>query len=237
MGVWGDQSLPGAASSCKPWKAKLCSTPGRWVTPEIQVSGCSPAMRLKCNHVNVSQQLKETQLCPGIPAGTISPTAAILAGHSWGTTIRNPIHLEPSKHSLAVRVLEHQHRLPTGCGISSLEMSKSHPDLALGTLLWMALLEKRLGQASQRAQPASAALWFFKGKADKKLCSWGKLSYKVLSRRSYFALWEIQLQNVSGKSCQLWIINCPKEGKEAGIGTYWEDYCILGNILKRLTKY
>lgn len=123
-----------------------------------------------------------------------------------------------------------------GCGFSSLEMSKSHPDLALSTLLWMALLEKRLGQASQRAQPASAALWFFKGKADKKLCSWGKLPYKVLSRRSYFALWEIQLQNVSGKSCQLWIINCPKEGKEAGIGTYWEDYCILGNILKRLTK-
>lgn len=123
-----------------------------------------------------------------------------------------------------------------GCGFSSLEMSKSHPDLALGTLLWMALLEKRLGQASQRAQPASATLWFFKGKADKKLCSWGKLPYKVLSRRSYFALWEIQLQNVSGKSCQLWIINCPKEGKEAGIGTYWEDYYILGNILKRLTK-
>ena len=42
--------------------------------------------------------------------------------------------------------MEHWHRLPRGCGVSSLEMSKSHLDMGLGTLLWVFQLEQQLGQ-------------------------------------------------------------------------------------------
>ena len=37
------------------------------------------------------------------------------------------------------------HKLYTGCGVS-LEISKRHLDVVLGTLLWVSLLGQRLGQ-------------------------------------------------------------------------------------------
>ena len=50
--------------------------------------------------------------------------------------------LNTRKLICAVQVLEHQHRLPTEV---SLEISKSCLDAVLGTLLWVSLLEQRLG--------------------------------------------------------------------------------------------
>lgn len=40
------------------------------------------------------------------------------------------------------QVMEYRHRLPRGCGLSSLEGSKSCLDVATGPLLWVALLQK-----------------------------------------------------------------------------------------------
>lgn len=45
----------------------------------------------------------------------------------------------PSDHQ------EHWHRLPRSCGISSLGIFQSCLDVALGTLLWVFLLEQGLG--------------------------------------------------------------------------------------------
>lgn len=50
------------------------------------------------------------------------------------------------QHFCAMQVAEHWHR-------SCLAM-------AMGTLLWVSLLEQGLGRAAQRALPASAMLWF-----------------------------------------------------------------------------
>jgi len=44
-----------------------------------------------------------------------------------------------------MRITEHQHRLPRGCGVSSLELSRSRLAMGLGTLLWVVLLEQGLG--------------------------------------------------------------------------------------------
>jgi len=52
---------------------------------------------------------------------------------------------------LAVQVTEQQHRLPRGCGVSSLEISSSHLDMALRTLLWVARLEQGLGLRDPKA--------------------------------------------------------------------------------------
>ena len=41
--------------------------------------------------------------------------------------------------------MEHWHRLPRGCGVSSLELSRSRLAMGLGTLLWVVLLEQGLG--------------------------------------------------------------------------------------------
>ena len=38
--------------------------------------------------------------------------------------------------------MEHWHRLPRGCGVSSLELSRSCLAMGLGTLLWVVLLEQ-----------------------------------------------------------------------------------------------
>jgi len=54
--------------------------------------------------------------------------------------------LNTRQHCCAVQVPEHWHRLPTGCGISSLGMAKSCLDVGLGPLLWVSLLERGLGQ-------------------------------------------------------------------------------------------
>jgi len=59
-----------------------------------------------------------------------------------------------------VQVTEHWHRLPRGCGVSSLEVSRSHLAVGLGTLLWVALLQRGWDWGIQRALPASAILVF-----------------------------------------------------------------------------
>ena len=41
--------------------------------------------------------------------------------------------------------MEHWHRLPRGCGVSSLELSRSCLAMGLGILLWVVLLELGLG--------------------------------------------------------------------------------------------
>jgi len=65
---------------------------------------------------------------------------------------------------LCCAVMEHWHRLPRGCGISSLGISQSHLDVALGTLLWVSLLGQGLEQRDPEG-PASLShdevLWFF----------------------------------------------------------------------------
>ena len=45
-----------------------------------------------------------------------------------------------------MQVTEHWHRLPRGCGVSSLEVSRSRLAVGLGTLLWVALLQWEVGQ-------------------------------------------------------------------------------------------
>ena len=49
----------------------------------------------------------------------------------------------PSEHQAALLccvVLEHWHRLPRGCGVSSLETFRSHLAMGLGLLLCVSLL-------------------------------------------------------------------------------------------------
>lgn len=48
------------------------------------------------------------------------------------------------QHFCDVWVTKHWHR-DSGCGISSLEICRSHVEVGLGTLLWLALLEQQLG--------------------------------------------------------------------------------------------
>ena len=55
---------------------------------------------------------------------------------------------------------EHWHRLPRGCGVSSLGISQSLLDVALGTLLWVSLLGQGLEQRDPEVLTASAVLWF-----------------------------------------------------------------------------
>ena len=61
-----------------------------------------------------------------------------------------------------MRVLQHWHRLPRGCGVSSLELSRSCLAMGLGILLWVVLLEQGLGhrdtEGRRKALPASASL-------------------------------------------------------------------------------
>ena len=52
----------------------------------------------------------------------------------------------PSEHQAALPcfvVPEHWHRLPRGCGVSSLGMFRSRLAMGLGPLLWVSLLEQR----------------------------------------------------------------------------------------------
>lgn len=52
--------------------------------------------------------------------------------------------------STSVWVMDHWHRLPRSCGVSPLEILQSHLDVALGSLLWVSLLEQGSGQESSR---------------------------------------------------------------------------------------
>ena len=50
----------------------------------------------------------------------------------------------------AVWMMDPSHRLPRGCRGSSSKISKSHLDMGLGTLIWMALLEQGLNYVASR---------------------------------------------------------------------------------------
>lgn len=67
---------------------------------------------------------------------------------------------EHQEHFFAVQVTACKYRLPRGSKISFLEISKSLLDMALGPLLWVTLLEQRLGQMDLRSLPALAMLLF-----------------------------------------------------------------------------
>ena len=58
----------------------------------------------------------------------------------------------------SLQVTEPWHKLPRGCGVSSLEPFRSRLDVVLGTLLWVALLEQGLGWGLLRSLPTSV-LW------------------------------------------------------------------------------
>ena len=45
-----------------------------------------------------------------------------------------------------------------GCGVSSVEIFKSHLHVGLGTLLWLSLLEQGWATGTQRSLPTSAML-------------------------------------------------------------------------------
>ena len=66
---------------------------------------------------------------------------------AMGTNWHTGAPTEHQEHSCAVQVTEQQHRLSRDCGVSSLRISSSCLDVALGTLLWVALLEQGLEQA------------------------------------------------------------------------------------------
>ena len=71
--------------------------------------------------------------------------------HSASTRQWEQTETQGTKNFGAVQVTEQWHRLPRGCGVSSLETSK---DLqGLGTLLWMSLLKQRLGQVDLEVPP------------------------------------------------------------------------------------
>jgi len=69
----------------------------------------------------------------------------VLGQEAMGTNWHTGAPSEHQEHSCAVQVTEQQHGLPRGCGVSSLGISSSCLDVALGTLLWVALLEQGLG--------------------------------------------------------------------------------------------
>lgn len=124
--------------------------------------------------------------------------------------------LNTRKHSGTVCVPEHWHRLP-------LEAVDSCPRRCPKAILtWLRACGPALGglagaevEPSVPREPSQPRLLWDSSK-EKRIRNyfWDELPYEVLSRRSYFALWEIHLQNVSGKSCQLWIIYCPKKWEE-----------------------
>ena len=70
-----------------------------------------------------------------------------------GTNWHTGAPTEHQEHSCAVQVTEQQHGLPRGCGVSSLGISSSHLDVALGTLLWVSLL----GQGLEQRDPEGPA--------------------------------------------------------------------------------
>lgn len=53
---------------------------------------------------------------------------------------------------------QHWHRLPRGCGVSSLKIIRSYVDVVLGRMLWVSLFEQGWGQMDPEA-PSN--LWLF----------------------------------------------------------------------------
>uniref|UniRef100_A0A8V0XKA3 Methionine aminopeptidase n=1 Tax=Gallus gallus TaxID=9031 RepID=A0A8V0XKA3_CHICK len=67
------------------------------------------------------------------------------------------------------------HRLLRGCGVSSLEMCKSHLDVVLGTLLWVALWSRGWSRWTQKCQPQPFCDSLSKNedeKAKREVSSW-----------------------------------------------------------------
>jgi len=79
-------------------------------------------------------QRDEARLSPVVPKARTREM-----GTNWSTG-------DSLKHFCAVQVAEYLHRLPRGCGVSSLENFESHLDVDLGTLLWLSLMEWGSGQ-------------------------------------------------------------------------------------------
>jgi len=67
-------------------------------------------------------------------------------------------HTNIWKNLFMVMVTEHWHRLPRGCGISTLEIFKCHLDMALGPLLCVSLLEQGLARWTRKFLLTSAVL-------------------------------------------------------------------------------
>jgi len=63
----------------------------------------------------------------------------------WAQTVAQEAPSEHQEQCCAEWVPEHWHRLPRGCGVSSLQLSRSRLAVGLGTLLWVVLLEQGLG--------------------------------------------------------------------------------------------
>ena len=76
----------------------------------------------------------------------------------WAQTVAQEAPSQHQEQCCAVRVPEHWHRLPRGCGVSFLEVSRSRLAVGLGTLLWVALLQRGWDWGTQKALPASAML-------------------------------------------------------------------------------
>lgn len=53
-----------------------------------------------------------------------------------------PVHVNIRRRFFPLLVTEHWHRLPRGQGVFFLEILQSHPIVALGTLLWLSLLDQ-----------------------------------------------------------------------------------------------
>jgi len=61
------------------------------------------------------------------------------------TEIQERFSLNTRKYFVTAQMTEHWHRLPRSCGVSSLEIFKTHLGVILGILFQVFLFEQRLG--------------------------------------------------------------------------------------------
>lgn len=79
-----------------------------------------------------------------------------------GHKLEEEVPSEHQEHFCTVRVSKHWHRLPRGCGISSLETFSNHLGVGLDPLLWVSLLQQGLGQINPEIPATcshSVTLW------------------------------------------------------------------------------
>ena len=85
------------------------------------------------------------------------------------------------KQFFTVWMAEHWHKLPRGCEISSLEISKSCLDVVLGNLLMVSLPEQGLEQMTSRSLfPTSTVMCFSEGQSSLFCIMWIKDTCSVL---------------------------------------------------------
>ena len=100
-----------------------------------------------------------------LQCGITVTLSVVLNARARGTNQHTGGSLWTPGAQLCCAVTEHWHRLPRGCGVSSLGISQSLLDVTLGTLLWVSLL----GQGLQQRDPESPAslscttLWLTQG--------------------------------------------------------------------------